>query len=172
MARVGKGKKSKAIEMPEIAEPKKTGRPVKFNTPEEMQECIDRYFDSCFEEVWEPIVIDKQVTWTQRLDPHGMPIVEQKRPFTISGVSLACGLSRQGLLEYERKALFSDTVKMAKARCEGYAEEQLFTNKQTAGVIFNMVNNYGWNNKQEKVVYVDPKSLTDEQLKELITNGH
>lgn len=147
------------------------GRPVKFETPEQMQECLNEYFASCMEEIWEPVVVEKDVIWVQRFDHKGNPLLEQKKPFTITGLANACGLSRQGLFEYERKAEFSDTVKSAKAKCEQYAEEQLFTNKHTAGVIFNMTNNYGWNNKQEKIIYVDPKSLTEEQLKELISNG-
>jgi hypothetical protein len=54
------------------------------------------------------------------------------------------------LLEYETKHVeYIDTIKRAKLKIENFAEESLFTSKQTAGVIFNLVNNHKWINRQE-----------------------
>lgn len=125
------------------------GRPLKFETPEALQEVIDKYFDSC---------------WTQKMDMFGNPIFEkdengkktdnkvmiQTQPYTISGLGVAIGLSRQGILEYEHKDQFSDTIKRAKERCEAYAESSLFIGKNPAGAIFNLKNNYeSWRDKTE-----------------------
>jgi len=98
------------------------GRPLKFKSAEELQKMIDAYFANC----------DKK-----------------KKPYTITGLALALDTTRETLLDYEERDEFSDTIKRAKLRCQAYAEEQLFTNRNTAGVIFNMVNNYGWKNKQD-----------------------
>ena len=101
----------------------KTGRPMKFKSNKELQQKIDQYFQEC--------------------DRNG-------RPYTITGLALALETTRQTLLDYEKKYTeFSDTVKRAKLRIENYAEEQLFVNKNTAGIIFNMVNNFGWKNKHD-----------------------
>lgn len=102
------------------------GRPLKFKSVEELQRKIDDYFDSCYDEDGNCI-----------------------RPLTITGLALALDTTRRTLLDYEEKDEYSHTIKMAKQRIENFAEEQLFTNRNTAGVIFNMVNNYGWTNKQD-----------------------
>ena len=101
----------------------KGGRPMKFKTVEELQKKIDEYFAEC----------DKQ-----------------KRPYTITGLALALDTNRATLLDYEKKyEQFSEVVKKAKLRIENYAEEQLFTSKNVAGVIFNLMNNFGWKNRQD-----------------------
>lgn len=110
-----------------MADVNKVGKPLKFESVEELQNMIDDYFESC-------------------LNQHRDII----RPYTISGLALALNTSRQTLINYENKDEYFDTIKRAKLRCENFAEESLFTSKQTAGVIFNMVNNYGWKNKQEQ----------------------
>jgi len=99
----------------------KVGRPLKFQSLEKLQQDIDNYFKECD---------------------------EQKRPYTITGLAYALDTSRETLLDYEEKSEYSDTIKKAKERCQRYVEEYLFTGKNTAGAIFNLVNNYGWQNKQ------------------------
>ena len=107
----------------------KGGRPVKFKSPEDMQTAIDKYFDSCFAEVKGKL--------------------ERVRPYTITGLAIALDTTRETLLDYQHKKEFSDTIRKAKLRCENFVEEQLFTGKQVAGPIFNLKNNYGWQDKQE-----------------------
>lgn len=114
------------------------GRPLKFKSVDELQEKIEHYFESC----------------------HNMN-GDLIRPYTISGLALALDTSRQTLLDYEDKEEYSDTIKKAKAKIENFAEEQLFTNRNTAGVIFNMVNNWGWRNKQD----VEAKTDTELNIK-------
>ncbi|MNJ56409.1 hypothetical protein D3C77_519520 [compost metagenome] len=59
--------------------------------------------------------------------------------------------NRQTLVNYENNAEFFDTIKKAKARIENYTEEQLYNSnaKNMTGIIFNLKNNYGWQDKQE-----------------------
>lgn len=98
-------------------------RPLKYKTVKELEQAIKRYFSSA--------------------EATG-------RPLTISGLALALDTSRQTLLDYEAKEGFTDTVKKAKLKIENWTEEQLFTNPRTAGIIFNLTNNFGWINKQRE----------------------
>jgi hypothetical protein len=99
------------------------GRPLKYKSVKEMQNAIDKYFDECDRE---------------------------NRPYTVSGLAYALGTNRQTLINYEDKEEFIDTIKRAKARIECYNEELLYSkDAPTAGVIFNLKNNYGWKDKQE-----------------------
>lgn len=103
------------------------GRPLKFGTVEELQSKIEDYFESCHNAEGECV-----------------------RPLTITGLAVALDTSRRVLLAYEHERdEYSNTIKKAKQRIENFAEEALYTNKQTAGVIFNLKNNYGWVDKQE-----------------------
>ncbi len=120
------------------------GRPLKF-THKKMKEKIDAYFKDC---------------------------KENKRPLTITGLALALDTSRGTLKDYEynRGDEFSDTIKRAKLMCQNFAEEYLFTGKHVAGAIFNLVNNYGWENKMHQKVKVasDLSNKTDAELDEMI----
>lgn len=99
------------------------GRPLKFETPEQLRAQIDEYFADC---------------------------LEKKRPLTISGLAIALDTSRKVLIDYEdNRPEYSNTIKRAKAICENFVEEYLFTGKNIAGAIFNLKNNYGWLEKSE-----------------------
>ncbi|MGG4217303.1 terminase small subunit [Paenibacillus jamilae] len=113
-----------------MAEDNTLGRPLKFQSVEELQIKIDDYFESCHNDAGDLI-----------------------RPYTITGLALALDTSRKVLLDYEKRDDdYSYTIKKAKLKIENFAEESLFTSKQTAGVIFNLKNNYGWVDKQESKV--------------------
>ena len=99
-----------------------SGRPRKYNTVEEMQEVIDNYF--------------------MERDMKGLP-------YTVSGLALALGMTRETLLRYEENDIFSDTIKRAKQKIEEYVETRLFVSGIATGVIFNLKNNFGWKDKQE-----------------------
>ena len=98
------------------------GRPNKFKSVEEMQKAIDNYFKDCD---------------------------ANERPYTISGLAYALDTTRRTLLDYEENDEFSHTIKKAKAKIEQFVEERLFVGNNTAGVIFNLKNNYNWKDKQE-----------------------
>lgn len=100
----------------------KGGRPVKYKTPNDLQKKIDAYFAEC---------------------------KESGEHLTVTGLALACDLTRQGLLEYAEKSdEFSDAIKKAKLKVENYLEQRLFGQNAT-GCIFNLKNNFGWKDKTE-----------------------
>lgn len=120
------------------------GRPLKFKTEQELQEKIEEYFKSC---------------WTQKIDMSGNPVfikdkcgkktdiavLEQNKPYTITGLAFFLDTSRRVLREYEAKDQFSNTIKRAKEICLAYVEAYLFIGKNPTGAIFNLKNNWGWN---------------------------
>lgn len=99
-----------------------TGRPHKYENVEDMERAIEEYFMRC--------------------DTDGLP-------YTVSGLALALGMTRETLLRYEEKDSFSDTIKKAKQKIEEYVETRLFVSGIATGVIFNLKNNFGWKDKQE-----------------------
>ena len=119
---------------------KYTGRPPKYDNPEDMQKIIVKYFNQC----------DK----------------EGKKP-TVSGLGYVLGLSRRQILEYENcidsddvfkrfddnvKLGFRNSIKEAKRFIESCLEDRLINGSTTPiGLIFALKNNYGWVDKQEVV---------------------
>lgn len=99
-----------------------------------------------------------------------------EEPYTVTGLCLFLGVSRQTLINYENENRtfinmsedeireFVDTVKMAKLRIENYAERQLFNAKNPAGIIFNLKNNFNWVDKQEISSTIEQKTNPLEQL--------
>lgn len=155
-------------------EKRRPGRPLKFESAEELQQVIDNYFESCEEEIWTEIIdSDGKPTgqWKPIKDRNGDIIKRQIRPLTITGLALHLNTDRKTLLNYEEKEEFFPTIKAAKTRIENYTEEILVTTKSAAGVIFNLKNNYGWQDKPDgddrikKLVSVlAPLNLTKEEI--------
>ncbi len=104
------------------------GRPLKFSSPEELQEKIDEYFES----VKEPHVVGDKIYF---------------EPVTITGLALALGTYRDLLCNYEERDEFYDTIRTAKQRVEHYAEKQLYNGPAT-GPIFAL-KNHGWKDTQD-----------------------
>ena len=100
-----------------------SGRPLKYDSVEAMQNDIEKYFAECD---------------------------EKGKPYTVSGLAYALGTTRRTLLDYQEKDEFSHTIKTAKAKIERFNEEMLYSKDvSTTGVIFNLKNNYNWKDKQE-----------------------
>lgn len=97
-----------------------TYKPLKFKTAQELQEKIDKYFDSCDEE---------------------------SEPITITGLALALDTSRETLCNYEEKEEFFDTIKRAKLRVQ-HAYEKRLVRRGNGGDIFAL-KNFGWVDKTE-----------------------
>lgn len=98
----------------------KPGRPLKFPKPEILYERIQDYFKEC----------------ERRL-----------LPITVSGLALYLDTTRATLLEYatgKRGDKFVKIIEQALQRCESYAEAQLYEGKNVNGIIFALVNNFGW----------------------------
>lgn len=121
---------------------KRKGRPPQYETPEEMEIVIEEYFKEC----------DKK-----------------EKPYTITGLANSIGLTRQGLLNYQAKEDFVDTVKRAKSKVEQYAEEHLFIGRNVTGAIFNLKNNHpNWIDHQVIENKNSFEDLSNEELEEKI----
>lgn len=136
----------------------KGGRPLKFKSVKKLEEQIEEYFESC---------------WRQKIDMFGNPVyvkdkkgkkteekvLEQFKPYTVSGLAVHLDTSRQTLVNYEKeegsRKQFFDTIKRAKERIYAFTEEQLFVGKNQSAVIFSLKNNYNWKDKIETDVTSD-----------------
>ena len=108
---------------PEEQEKIKTGRPRLYNSPEEMEILIDQYVQDC---------------------------KSKDDPITMSGMAYALGMDRKTLVNYSHRDEFLLTVKRAKELVEQEYERRLLkSGTPTIGYIFAMINNLGWQDKQE-----------------------
>lgn len=159
------------------------GRPLTFETPKELQRKVDAYFRSC-----DPHVIKvPKLEYPTKLDENGKTVIDheadpkvvkvkalsEQKPYTITGLALFLGTSRQTLLDYQGRKDFSDIIKAAKLRCENYAEQQLYSGKSVVGPIFNLKNNYNWSDTKKlegalEMRRSEYEDLTEEQLKKKI----
>lgn len=121
------------------------GRPPKFESAEQMQELIDKYFTECD---GKPLLDENGIPIRNK---YGKIIRDDRKPYTITGLALALGFTtRQALLNYEGKEEFVDTVRRAKSRVERYAEERLYDKDGANGAKFSLANNFkGWSEKQQ-----------------------
>lgn len=127
------------------------GRPLKYGTVEQLDQAIRGYFDSCDPHTARRIVdcgINEsgETIWRER------EVMTEQKPYTMSGLARALGISRQTLLDYSERDQFLDSLRAAKQRCEEYAESQLY-GPYSNGAKFNLTNNYNgkytpWTDKQ------------------------
>ena len=116
---------------------RKVGRPLKFQSVEELQKKIDAYFE------------DRDATG---------------KPYTITGLALWLDqTSREVIMNYQNKDEYADTILRAKLRCQQYAEEQLFTAKSANGPIFAL-KNYGWSDARQVDIQSTNKVITVEMI--------
>lgn len=106
------------------------GRPMMYETVEELQSAIDEYFEvKCA-----PTIIGDSDKW-------------QQNPPTVSGLALHLGFAdRQSIYDYKEREEFSCTIKRAITRIEEYAEKQILSGGQATGAIF-WLKNKGWVDK-------------------------
>ena len=96
--------------------------------------------------------------------------IEEKKNPTISGLALALGFkSRMALLNYQKEKgyeEFHDVVSFLKLKIEEFLEERLLDHKNTniAGLIFNLKNNYSWQDKSEISMNTRNMTLTGFQM--------
>lgn len=140
--------------MEEGTGPFKAGAPFKFSDVASLNLAIQAYFDSCDPHVQRKVVdtgINQQgeTTWGERA------VMTPQKPYTMSGLARALGVSRTTLTEYSKPEHYSDQLTMevrqgimaslanAKRRVEEFAESQLFEGNAN-GAKFNLTNNHGW----------------------------
>lgn len=119
---------------------KQVGRPPIYKTVNEIEEKIDIYFKECEGEIL------KDDNGKTVLNKFGNPVVINRKPPTVTGLALALGFtSRLGLLRYQGKEEFCNTITRAKSMVEQYAEERLFDRDGSNGAQFSLRNNFkGW----------------------------
>lgn len=138
------------------------GRPLKFETVDELDMAIQLYFDK-----QDPHVESHMVATGHNANGETMfetrKVLTDQKPYTMSGLARALGVSRQTLLDYSQRDEFLDSIEAAKARCQEYAESQLF-GPYANGAKFNLINNYqgkhqNWADKQAVDHTTDGKSI-------------
>jgi len=161
------------------------GRPMKFSSPEQLEELIQEYFDSITisvprtkqntnpdkdvdDDFREPILNN---LWEQIIDTEWASIP------SILWLCEYLWIHRSTFIEYEEQKQFSNTIKVAKQKIEKYNSEQLYRKEQVTWIIFNLKNNFNWVDKQE----IDQKTehsfneLSNEQVqkiaKQALKNG-
>jgi len=96
------------------------GRPPLFNTPEELEKCLDAY---------------------------RLYLEETGKPPTIAGMAYYTGLDRKSIYNYEKKDKFFYAIKKFRDWILMTYEETA-ADKGNAGIIF-LMKNYGYTDKQE-----------------------
>lgn len=110
-------------------------RPPIFDTPEEFSEVANSYFDGCD---------------------------DKDKPYTVNGLALALGMTRETLLRYGEKDGFSDAVKEVRAKLEDYWESRL-AGPNAAGTIF-WLKNQGWTDKTEQTITAEVVSKVERTI--------
>ena len=96
------------------------GQPPKWESPEKLQEDIDKYYEHC---------------------------LTNDRPLTIAGLGAYLGVSRQTIYNYSYNDEFFDIIKKARDKIMASLEETAII-KGNAGTIFVM-KQYGYTDRQE-----------------------
>ena len=138
-------------------EKNKGGRPKKYINVEDMQKDIDRYFNSCFK----PIVKYNKVKakFETIKDDDGNPVLEQFKPFTVTGLADALDMSRQSLLNYSENEMFFDTIMRAK---------RLFDKDGANGAKFSLANNFkNWKDKKDVDTNIKGNVSIEQYLKKV-----
>ena len=126
------------------------GKPLAFPTVESLDDAVTAYF-AVGGESWD----------MSGEQPRFVP--------TMSGLALALGVDRKTVLNYSNKDQYFPTIKRARAIIEQNLEKNLYGNNVT-GLIFNLKNNFGWNDKQELDHTSNGKTLNNWVINPVTTN--
>jgi hypothetical protein len=149
------------------AEKNKGGRPLKFKTVDELQVAIDSYFNQCDPHL-ESRLVESGISQTGETIFAQRKVMTEQKPYTVSGLARALGITRDTLLTYAERPEFVDTVEAAKERCHEWAENALFS-KSATGAAFSLKNNWGWKERQEIDHTTDGKPM--QALVEIVRSG-
>lgn len=120
-----------------------SGQPRKYKSPEQLQEAINAYFESCFDTIKETTGRGKtEKTIEKRV---------QVKFYTVAGLALALGITTESLRNYEKKKGYEEysfIVLRAKQIIEEDVEQKLYSKTSATGAIFNLKCNYGYVDRQ------------------------
>ena len=118
--------------------------------PAQLQDLIDEYWSSC-----EGPLIDKYGQVVR--DDDGHIIYVQNKPYTLSGLASALGMSSCTLRNYGFKSLagtvhpeFAEVIMRARQKVQQYTEERLFDQNGQRGAQFVLQAGFAWNTKKEQ----------------------
>lgn len=106
-------------------------RPKLWETKDDLQNAIDKYFDYC---------------------------VDNNRPPTIAGLAFYLDVDRQTIYNYAKNEEFFDTIKKARNKIMMFLEEEAIINGK-AGTIFVM-KQYGYKDRQEVDATINNNEFT------------
>lgn len=116
------------------------GRPLKFQSVEELDRAIQNYFAQCDPHEAKALVeTGRDSAGNMLYDTRN--VLTQQRPYTMAGLARALGIDRGTLLNYGKRQEFFSTVLAARQRCEEYTESQLY-GPYAAGAKFSLANNF------------------------------
>lgn len=119
------------------------GRPLLFESAEEMQSKIDEYFAYC----------DNRIQHIYSAKSEGVIELLNPAPYTTHGLARTLGCHRSTLNNYEKNDKFFDTIKAAREKIAEDVETRLME-KNATGAIFNLKNNFGWKDEQTQNVNI------------------
>lgn len=99
------------------------GRPRAFNSVEELEKKINKYFEYCNKE---------------------------NKPYTMSGLAYYLDVDRKTIVNYTKDEQYFPTIKRARDRVQMQLEENALMNiSNSTFTIFNLKNNFDWKDKIE-----------------------
>lgn len=131
------------------------GEKASFNSPEKLQDLVNQYFESCYS-----FMYDKE--GNIKYDRYGEPIRYQARPFTVSGLAYAIGVSTATLNRYcsgifdaecdddSDVGSYKSILVRAKQKIESYAEARLYDKEGSFGAKFVLDSSFGWCTQREQ----------------------
>lgn len=92
----------------------------------------------------------------QKIDEYFKECDEKELPYTMSGLAYSLHIDRRTLVNYGNRESFFSLIADAKDKIQRQLEENALKGKSNAQfTIFNLKNNYGWNDRQEIEASVD-----------------
>jgi hypothetical protein len=128
-----------------MASGNRAGRPLKFKTPELLQEKIDNYFKSISYE--QPMLKEDGSQVINGLGEKVMQTVYISEP-SITGLALYLDTSRETLCQYENRDDYFDIIKEGKLRVEHAYENRLITRGRTVDIF--ALKNFGWTDERSQ----------------------
>lgn len=118
----------------------KGGPPLKFETVDKLELAIEEYFDNC----------DNRLVQGYDNKTNEQFAYISPEPYTMSGLAYALDLSRKQLLVYKKRYEYGNAITKARRRVEADVECRMNDkNTFTAGLIFNLKNNFGWKDESK-----------------------
>lgn len=128
-----------------------SGKEKFFSTPEEMSVAINNYFEECDNRIREVYIKSKQE----------IEHIKDPKPYTIEGLCVCLGITRDTLLNYEKKEGYEeyfDIVRHAKLKVQqNLIERGLEGSNNPTVTIFVSKNNFGYKEKTEQEITLPDK---------------